>query len=228
MPNSGRGVYYRKSTVHASRVLDLLDIQRTGPLHSGARGVTSWRRGKEDAGSVGYSVGTFEGEPTLLWLEYTTNLGTGPKTFHRYWVKIESTPCHFGRRRYWFICPMNADGRLCQRRSRILYLPPGGVKFGCRECHRLTYDCRQQHRNYFYETMGKHQDAQERLKTFKPPRSPDQRARRNGRIRAAERGERDGWDAVSSNYSSGLANCTSAQLGRSFEWFERWERKREG
>jgi hypothetical protein len=47
-------------------------------------------------------------------------------------VKCTWTPCNFGGRRAWFVCP--AMG--CGRRVAILY---GGSIFACRHCYRLAY-----------------------------------------------------------------------------------------
>ena len=42
-------------------------------------------------------------------------------------IEITSTPCHFGGRRYWFVCP------ICRRRCAILY------PFICRICAKGRY-----------------------------------------------------------------------------------------
>jgi len=54
-----------------------------------------------------------------------------------YPVGLVTTPCHLGGARWWFTCPLAADGRACGRRVRKLYLR--GTHFGCRRCHGLTY-----------------------------------------------------------------------------------------
>ena len=41
--------------------------------------------------------------------------------------------------RWYFRCPAPAEDGVCARRVGKLYLPPVGVLFACRECHRLTY-----------------------------------------------------------------------------------------
>jgi Zn-finger protein len=50
-------------------------------------------------------------------------------------VRIEttSTPCHFGGKRLWFICPF------CKRRVGTLYKPPAKDELLCRKCHGLGY-----------------------------------------------------------------------------------------
>ena len=50
------------------------------------------------------------------------------------------------RGRRWFRCPVPLGERLCGRRVGTLYIPPGLGKFGCRACHRLTYESRQRTR----------------------------------------------------------------------------------
>jgi len=56
-----------------------------------------------------------------------------------YSITITSTPLAWGKRRWWFICPLTVRGRACNRRAGKLYLPPGSRYFGCRHCHALTY-----------------------------------------------------------------------------------------
>jgi hypothetical protein len=48
-------------------------------------------------------------------------------------VDLEPTTPTYGGRRWWFRCPG------CERRCRVLYLPHGGSRFGCRVCLDLAY-----------------------------------------------------------------------------------------
>jgi hypothetical protein len=48
-------------------------------------------------------------------------------------LRIAWTPCRFGGRRPWFVCPVAACGRRCTK----IYLDRG--VFACRECHQLAY-----------------------------------------------------------------------------------------
>jgi len=55
-------------------------------------------------------------------------------------VSLVSTPCQFGGRRWWFLCPQITNGKTCNKRVGILYLPDiKGKTFGCRHCHKLRY-----------------------------------------------------------------------------------------
>ena len=48
-------------------------------------------------------------------------------------VGVTWTPCNYGGKRPWFLCPRGG----CGRRVAILY---GGSDFGCRTCRGLTYN----------------------------------------------------------------------------------------
>lgn len=45
-------------------------------------------------------------------------------------VQLVTTPCHYGKYRYWFLCPE------CRGRVAHLYM---GAKVACRRCHQLVY-----------------------------------------------------------------------------------------
>lgn len=63
-------------------------------------------------------------------------------------IALEYTPCHFGGRRAWLLCPM------CNRRSGTLF----GSEFICRHCIGLHYGCQHE---------GALERSQRRLKKFK-------------------------------------------------------------
>lgn len=66
----------------------------------------------------------------------TTHL-SGEKTDMRYKVPLTTTPCNYGGRRYWFVCPLTRNGVYCGRRVGVIY----GVDkwFGCRYCADVAY-----------------------------------------------------------------------------------------
>jgi hypothetical protein len=59
-------------------------------------------------------------------------------------IRVSSTPCHFGGRRWWLICP-GLDDNVCGRRVYTIYLPGGLRAFLCRHCYGLTYTSTQKH-----------------------------------------------------------------------------------
>ena len=52
---------------------------------------------------------------------------------YAYTVRLDSTPCHFGGWRLWFVCPSTR----CGRRVAKLFL--GKQYFACRRCYNLAY-----------------------------------------------------------------------------------------
>ena len=54
-----------------------------------------------------------------------------------YEIQLETTPCGYGGKRYWFICPLTSNGTYCGRRVGVLYCL--SKWFGCRHCGDIAY-----------------------------------------------------------------------------------------
>ena len=54
-------------------------------------------------------------------------------------VALCTTPCNYGKVRYWFRCP-GLKGKACRDRVGVLYWLDG--RLACRKCHNLTYKVR--------------------------------------------------------------------------------------
>ena len=74
-------------------------------------------------GSTSRLYGSNDGIDIVHWPAYADFL-------MRTYADLTWTPCNFGGRRAWFLCPD------CSRRVAILHAFPG---FSCRTCHRLSY-----------------------------------------------------------------------------------------
>lgn len=162
----------KKDLVDETRSLDILSMQRSGVFDGriGHSWTVRWKWGDEVRDSISYRVDGHEGRPTSLRFEYLMPDESGAKSLVSYRVGVSFTPCHFGNGRWWFVCPLACQGTACTRRCRLLYLPGGARYFGCRRCYGLTYECRQKHRDKFYEALArplKLLDRQSRV-----PRSP--------------------------------------------------------
>ena len=142
---SGRWGYHRKATiVEVCRVLDLGKIARKGEFVPWYTGSVSWSRGEEVVASIGYTVRP-AGEGLILQLSYRwTHAGEAEEDVELP-IRLETTPLHFGGRRWWGNCPLVVNGQACNRRVGKLYLPPADRYFGCRHCHQLTYRSVQEH-----------------------------------------------------------------------------------
>jgi hypothetical protein len=125
-------------------------------LIPGSRGYLTWGCGERQTGSMAYQV-IDTGIPETIRFTYTmTDLRTGEKMDLDYSVRLQTTTTVWGSERYWFTCPLIVDGSSCARRVGALYLPPGGMYFGCRHCYNLTYQSTQESKKWdsFYASMA--------------------------------------------------------------------------
>jgi len=180
MPLTGRAVYSRKALAENAKAIDMTFLRAKGffDCTAGTNWTSSWTRRGEPWGTVSYWREDCHGEPFLFWLSY--NFRKEGDDWHplKYAVEMESTRCHFGGVRHWFICPLVLNGRPCRRRCRALYLGASEY-FGCRECQRLTYQSRRNHRDKFWELCGKHDHYLEKAYSkYRTPRGRKAKARR--------------------------------------------------
>lgn len=145
----------KRNTVEDSLILDVNRLVADGVIRDGhhvAASVTWLDSFTGGPGSVVHlradarqvSVGT-------LHLEYELNLDRRPLL---YAVDLSTSELPWGGLRWWIHCPIARDGLMCSRRCTKLYLPKGGVQFGCRSCHDLTYrSCQESHKNRYISKL---------------------------------------------------------------------------
>ncbi len=102
-------------------------------------GAMQWKNywGESSIGINMFMPGKDDDFSPYMQLHYTITDQDGSKRNFDYNVSIVATPCHFGRWRYWFLCPLTTNGQVCNRRVGVLY--KGGDYFGCRHCYNLAY-----------------------------------------------------------------------------------------
>jgi len=132
-PGSGRRWYYGAADCTDDyRALDVRHWQRNGLLIPGRAFGWQWMRDGETVASIQVQT-----EPDRVILSYVHRSGDGEWKNELYPVRLDWTPCTYGGRRAWFLCP----ARGCGRRVAILY---GGGIFACRHCYRLAYRCQRE------------------------------------------------------------------------------------
>ena len=152
MGGSGSGrhsTFSAKRTVEECLLLDVNKLARGGMIRATSYVHsliwTNTRTGKQTA-SVGYTC-TLSGGEWVFTLIYTTSRNGGEKQDVRLPIRLQVTRPNYGGERWWFTCPLVVGGRACERRVSKLYLPQGGLYFGCRHCHDLTYtSCQESHK----------------------------------------------------------------------------------
>src|ERR1035441_7592348 len=126
-----------KDTTDCYNKLDVRYLNRNGNLRAGSSSTLHWTRNGKDVGSIGV-------RSTLdsVVLSYRRRFpGSDEWKSEEYPVYLEWTPCNYGGKRPWFLCP----ARGCGRRVAVLY---GGGIFACRQCHRLVYESQREQSHY--------------------------------------------------------------------------------
>lgn len=125
MGGSNSGRQGGKRTTNKMKKLDIRRVHRAVGLAPGQSLTWSWTWGIDSASSISMQVGN---DAVTLRYRVTDQFGQGRD--YSYPVRIEWTPCNYGGRRAWWVCPD------CGRRVAVLY---GGRKYSCRHCHDLAY-----------------------------------------------------------------------------------------
>lgn len=116
---------WRGKCEHKHRV-DVRQLKRWGYLRDGARGSIWWARDGERTGTVDIRT---DGSYLRFIYRWRRAGETDWKPVEAE-VGFQTTLCHFGGARHWFICR-------CNRRCAIVYVD--GPRVGCRECMGLAY-----------------------------------------------------------------------------------------
>lgn len=116
---------WRGKCEHRHRV-DVRKLKRWGLLLDGAIGSIWWSRDGRETGRIGIRM-----SGNYLRFDYRwRRSGETDWIAARREVGIQTTSCHFGGVRHWFVCA-------CNRRCAIVYV--SGPNVGCRECLDLAY-----------------------------------------------------------------------------------------
>ena len=142
----GRGVLFKKGTVEAALDLDMKYLARKIDLETPGTTTVAWRdpRDRDDPDS---SIGVDVCPPERLRLRYVETDRDGERKKYSYYISLDTTPCFFGGKRWWFLCPE------CQRRCRIIYGASSSGYFACRLCHDLTYRSQQERPNPYQHIL---------------------------------------------------------------------------
>lgn len=144
----------KKPVVESCLALDTGDLKRLNLLVPGTAdrpGTLRWtskdNRDRESESWVRYALTVGEDGGTF---RFDYQIGE-PRVPVQYPVQLVTTPCHLGGVRWWFICPLVVNGKVCGRRMRKLYLR--GRYFGCRHCHGLAYRSSQESDSRVYAAV---------------------------------------------------------------------------
>jgi len=144
---SGPRVRSERELVENCLTIDINQLIRNGAVDGRARVLTWEHKGREVA-SAHYSLSGGKVVVMMVCIDRTS----GCRDFELQVVETTATPCNYGGKKWFLICPGRVreleemgiyntlgDGGECGRRVGKLYRPPGGKQFLCRHCLNLTY-----------------------------------------------------------------------------------------
>jgi hypothetical protein len=141
--------YYRKEVVENCWSIDTRWLAKYGYFKYSQSGLVEWKNSdgsRRCSISISSLIDSHDSFSNQIRLQYTIrNSSTNQVTDYDYNIRLLTTRCNYGGVRYWLQCPLIRNGKLCFRRVRKLYLPPGARYFGCRCCHNLTYTIQREH-----------------------------------------------------------------------------------
>jgi len=138
-----------KDTTDESRSFTIKFLKKHDYLKEGYTGGSIIWTYQDRKNSIGIKT-RIDRYSALLTLDYTvTSHRDGTKKDMDYDVRLVTTPCFFGGKRYWFICPLMRNNIPCGKRVGVLYL--NDSYFICRTCADLAYESQCERRGWLYK-----------------------------------------------------------------------------
>lgn len=159
------GRYGYRETTDGLLWLDTVVLRKEGYLRHSIYGSLWWTaQPSGHQSSVSITSYPLEDQPHIN-LVYTTRLN---ETSHalNYNILLTTTPCFFGGKRWWFLCPIVRDNNPCINRARKLY--KCGLYFGCRQCLQLAYPSQNENHHSQWAVIGKIGDYERELERLRP------------------------------------------------------------
>ncbi|MBI4128118.1 MAG: hypothetical protein HY459_03535 [Parcubacteria group bacterium] len=138
-----------KNVCETAHALKIPWLKKHGYFEDWTSGSITWTSNWGDQSSI-RMIADVTGFPRIR-LIYTHTSSWDEKTDLDYQFELASTPCHFGGKRYWFVCPLVRNGAYCRRRVGVLYI--AGKYAGCRRCYDLAYQSQQESRGGRYGSL---------------------------------------------------------------------------
>lgn len=137
----GRYYWSKKEEADSLKQVSVSFLRKHGYFNEGWHsGTITWSRYGKETGNISIQSSISEDEQYVKFIYTQTNNNTGEKNDFDYKIPLIATPCYFGGKRYWFLCPWYTNGKYCGRRVGVLYL--SDKYFACRHCYDLTYNSR--------------------------------------------------------------------------------------
>jgi hypothetical protein len=129
MGGIGSGNWYRwntQTTVEETKRIDIRYMRKRGFLKPNTQGTLSWSCGGKPNGNINFVT-----HDDYLQLNFRYKEHGGEWQPMQQKIRFDSTSCHYGNSRKWFLCPR------CYKRVAIL--ASDSPQFLCRHCNDLPY-----------------------------------------------------------------------------------------
>ncbi len=140
--------YSSKSTVDTQHAVDIRYLKKHDLLRTGHYGSLSWSCRGKPTGSIQYRI-----EKSGITLIYKARLNAEEWKAIKQFVPFDYTPCHYGGKRTWLLCPT------CNKRVICIY--GAGTYFSCRHCYNLNFQS--QHEDHHDRQMSKTHGIRKKL-----------------------------------------------------------------
>lgn len=127
-----------RDTVEGAKRIELSWLKKNNYLVGLYGGKMTWSRNGNPTGNIDIRVDTYSDNPNIKLTYKIRKHGEELWTDIDYSLKMESLPCRYGGKKWFFICGLYKNNQYCGRRVRVLYQT--GNYFGCRHCANLSYD----------------------------------------------------------------------------------------
>lgn len=163
-----------RDTVNGRKKISIFWLRRNGYFQKDRNyynGGLQWSSNGQPTGDIRFEMSLDDQtQSPYIKFSYRAKQHSEPEENYKsydYQFRLESVPCHFGGKRWFFICGLYKSGIYCGRRVAILYSV--GNYFGCRYCAELSYDsCNESRRNGgIFGILGKSWKAEEYLATIR-------------------------------------------------------------
>lgn len=133
----GRYYFGNKDTTEQAKRIELSWLRKHDYLCGYRGGNIQWSVSGTPTGKINVTIDTYSDSPNIKLNYKVRKHGDEEWTDIDFSFRMESTPCRFGGKKWYFICGLYRNNVYCGRRARILYQT--GNYFGCRKCADLTY-----------------------------------------------------------------------------------------
>lgn len=202
-----------KSIAERSNRLSVFWLKKKNYLKKGCvyqSGNITWSYGDYDTNkisinfSINLDINNNLKEINYMNLNYIdTNRYSGEENSMNYDIQLVTTPCRYGGKRYWFICPLSKNGICCGRRVGVIFKI--GKWFGCRHCGNIAYSKQMAGGKYRWNgvTIPDVQRAEKDFKRCYYGGKPTRKYKRYTKLYNKFMG---GWETLLAKYENELPN----------------------